>query len=197
MQNDLEFIDAFKEFLNIGVGRATSVLGEMLQLPISLTVPAIEMYNKLELVNSGQEFINEELSTVQMEFSGKFSGKAGLVLPTQSARNLVTILMGGDDEENMNEFLGVTINEVGNIILNGLLGSISNMLKEHLDYSVPVYNEDTVKNLLNKSNIDNDSTVVLGKAKFSVNELDIQGDVLLLLNSSQYKEFNRLINSAE
>ena len=137
MNLTLSHIDALQELVNIGVGRAAGVLNDMLASPIQLNIPEVRLLTpeelKLELKN---QFGDSLLATVQLSFSGSFSGTAELVFPTESAATLVSVLTGeapGTPDLDVVK-IGALL-EIGNIVLNGIMGSLSNALIEHLDYS--------------------------------------------------------------
>ena len=86
--------DALCEMVNIGVGRAASILNQMLEHPIHLQVPDVEILPVEELVQAFSTLTDVRLASVQMGFKGTFSGLALLLFPTNSASNLVTLLTG-------------------------------------------------------------------------------------------------------
>ncbi|HEY9748245.1 MAG TPA: chemotaxis protein CheC [Allocoleopsis sp.] len=176
-------LDALQELVNIGVGRAASILNEMvgshihLQIPCTKLIPSVEVQQELE-----QQFGLVPISAVRLGFSGSFTGVAQLVFPTDSASKLVAVLTR--DEFDLYDLDAVrigTLSEVGNIVINGVMGSISNVLQRHLHYSLPIYLEDTVKNLLTAHNFEIASTTVLvSKARFTIEQLLIAGDIILI-----------------
>ena len=90
MQLTDDQIDAFKELVNIGVGRAASMLNEMVESRIFLEIPCIQV---LDAANLQQEltkkFNSDCFATVRQSFTGSFSGIAELLFPTESASKLV------------------------------------------------------------------------------------------------------------
>jgi chemotaxis protein CheC len=66
-------------------------------------------------------------------------------------------------------------------VINGVMGSISNVLQRHLSYSLPIYLEDTVNNLLTAHAFEVASAAVLvSQARFTVEQLLIAGDIILI-----------------
>ncbi len=58
-------------------------------------------------------------------------------------------MLAGDGEQlDMDALRAGTFCEVGNIVLNGVMGSISNMLNFDFDYSVPEYLETNSENFM-------------------------------------------------
>ncbi|GAB1544849.1 chemotaxis protein CheC [Scytonema sp. NUACC21] len=175
-------IDAIQELVNIGVGRAASVFNEMLDAYIRLQVPYINVGLPLELQSELEAtFGKERVAAVRQDFSGSFSGIAELVFPTTSASTLVAMLTG--EEPGTPDLDAVTIgtlSEVGNILINSVIGSISNLLRQRLDYSLPTYIEDTVEHLIISSNINSNKTILVAQTQFTIEQLQIRGDIILI-----------------
>ena len=181
-------IDTLQELVNVGVGRAAGMLNQMVNSHIELQVPFTKIISLLAVKEELERQLNgDRLSAVQLEFIGSFSGIAQLVFPTDSAAALVSTLTG----ERIGTFdldsvkIG-TLSEVGNIVINGVMGSISNVLKEHLDYSLPVYVEDTVEHLLTADGVESNVTVLLARARFNIEHLQITGDIILIFKVGSF-----------
>lgn len=179
-------LDALTELINIGVGRAAGILNQMIQFPVQLEVPEIRILSVDEFDDGFKASLGERNATVQLGFSGRFSGNAALVFPTDSANKLVSILTGGETSEDMDSVTVGTLNEVGNIVINGIMGSISNILKERLDYSLPEYRLDSIANLIEAGTETGNSMVLMGKTHFSVEQSRIEGEILLLFELGSF-----------
>jgi chemotaxis protein CheC len=182
-------IDALKELINIGVGSAAGMLNEMIQFPIQLEIPDIELLSAVELRSELEKrFSIDPLATVQLEFSGSFSGNAQLLFPTESAVNLVSVLTGEKKGSPDLDALKIsTLSEVGNMVINGVMGSISNILQRPLDYAVPYYLEQQIEELLLREESLDCATVLLAPTHFSIEQLEIQGDILLFFDVNSFK----------
>ncbi|MGJ5672521.1 MAG: hypothetical protein ACR9NN_02690 [Nostochopsis sp.] len=114
-----------------------------------------------------------------------------MIFPTESASTLVTILTGEEPGSPDLDAVKIgTLSEIGNIVINGVMGSISNMLKQHMNYTLPVYLEDTIDNLLLSTNVSN-SKIILAQARFTIEQLEIIGDIILVF---EVGTFDVLIN---
>lgn len=175
-------VDALQKIFNIGVGRAAAMLNQMIQFPIRLQIPSLNILSPLEVkLELENRLGNNIISAVRIGFGGPFYGSAQLVFPVESASLLVAILTGEELGEPELDSLKVgTLTEVGNILINGVMGSISNILHERLNYTLPTYTEDTVENLWRFNELDGHSSIILARARFSVEELYIEGDVIVL-----------------
>ncbi|MFB2896372.1 chemotaxis protein CheC [Aerosakkonemataceae cyanobacterium BLCC-F50] len=182
MNPTLSHIDALQELVNIGVGRAAGVLNDMLDSPIRLHIPEVRLLSPEELkLELKSQFDNSLLATVQLSFSGSFSGTAELVFPSESAAHLVSVLTGeapGTPDLDVVK-IGALL-EVGNIVLNGIMGSLSNALIEHLDYSLPAYSESKVNNFPIFADIDENTKILLAHTCFIIEQLQISGDIILM-----------------
>jgi chemotaxis protein CheC len=184
-------LDALQEFINIGVGRAAGMLNEMVDSPILLNVPVLQVFDSEALKREvTSRFSNHCLSGVKLDFSGIFSGTAELVFPTESASALVSLLTGEErDSPDLDEVKIGTLTEVGNIVINGVMGSISNLLKQRIDYMLPTYFEDTIEGLLSSRYACETNTVfLLAKTKFEIRQLEIMGEIILIFEMSSFGE---------
>jgi chemotaxis protein CheC len=191
-------IDALKELINIGVGSAAGMLNEMIQFPIQLQIPDIDIVSANELCSElKKRFGIEPLSTVQLGFNGSFSGSAQLLFSTESAVNLVSVLTGEEKGSPDLDSLKIsTLSEVGNMIINGVMGSIGNVLDQPLDYDVPYYAEEEIEDLLLKEKSLDTGSVLLAPAHFSIEELQIQGDILLFFDVGSFQMLLKAIAAA-
>lgn len=185
--------DALKEIVNIGVGRAAAALNEMLDSHIELKVPSICFFNPRETDKVPDHLRVDHLSCVQMGFEGTFNGTAALVFPPDSAVKLVTALTGQEaGTPGMNAVMSETLNEVGNILLNGVMGTIANILSKPFDYSFPNYLEGSLEELLESPKINTESLILMVQTNFQVQQMQIEGNIFLLF---ELKAFESLIQT--
>ncbi len=178
-------LDALQEILNIGVGRSAALLSEMLGVHITLRVPVIKVLPQSEVQQALAQYLGvEQVAAVRLGFSGSFKGVAHLVFPPLSAARLVAAVMAEDLEptENLDVIKSGALTEVGNVVLNGVMGQISNLLHQQLRYAIPAYTEIAVAYLLEPEEIDNDSTILLAQANFVIDRLPITGDIIIIFS---------------
>jgi chemotaxis protein CheC len=181
---DEQTIDAIREIVNIGVGRAAGQLQEMTGSHIRLQIPSITIvpFNEIEAFEN--TFISgDRLSAVLLDFKGSFSGISAVVFPPESAAVLVMLLTGEQEQSPELDAMRIeALKEVGNIIINAVMGSIANVLSEHLVYSIPTYYEGPMVNLAGlKRKSGSDECVLLARTNFLVEKLNVKGDILLIL----------------
>ena len=198
MQLTEEQLDILQELVNIGVGRAAGVLNEMIGSPICLRIPYIQLLSPDELLSDLEiRFDGDLLSTVSLNFSGSFAGTAELVFPTESASTLVAILTGeSPDTPDLDAVKIGTLLEIGNIVLNGIMGSLSNMLKNHLEYSLPSYKEGRLGYLLSSKQLENNASVMLAHTRFAIEKLQIAGNIILIFKVGSFDAMLRAIDRA-
>ncbi|WP_094545769.1 chemotaxis protein CheC [Petroclostridium xylanilyticum] len=92
--NDLKY-DILKEIFNIGVGKAASMLSEIIDKKILLDVPKIEfLYLKdqnLKLNVHLPNVLKGTLMISSIKFGEKLTGKANLIFPAMKMRKLINL----------------------------------------------------------------------------------------------------------
>ena len=189
---------ALTELINIGVGRAAGVLNDMLSARVSLAVPNIEIIRSSQLGENLPQLVGQKLSTVSMNFSGSFSGFSSLIFPPDSAGQLVSRLVGEDAAEgSMDSVTTSTLTEVGNILINGIMGSMGNVLGERLNYTVPSYNLIEVENIMETGGVEKGSVMLLAETKFDIRDFSIQGHVILVFEIESFSGLLKLIDGIQ
>jgi len=180
MEPTADDVDAIRELINIGVGRAAGMLNDITGCAISLKVPSIQIVDFAYL--SGGKEKDPALSTVSLNFRGPMSGLAALVFPTESAAKLVMLMTREtEDAGEMDAIRIETLKEVGNIIINAVMGSIANVLEQHLSYSLPTYQELGISALAGSIHARVDDRLVIANAHFRIEETPVEGNLLLIL----------------
>ncbi|MGL5077690.1 MAG: chemotaxis protein CheC [Waterburya sp.] len=192
-----EQLDALQEIVNIGIGRAAAMLNEMVDARIALEVPTIKLLSADQLRKVMLDRFNSQtISAVRLGFSGSLSGTAELMFPTDSASVLVAVLTGEDLESPDLDAVKIgTLSEIGKIVINGVIGSISNILEQRMEYKIPSYCEDTIENLLlSERNMTDDVVFILAQARFTIEKLEIFGDIILIF---EMKTFDNLLKAID
>ena len=190
-----EQLEILTELINVGIGETAKMLNEMIEFRIRLQVPLLEILSGIEL----QEVLSQRLgldplSSVQLDFSGSFAGTAQLVFPTESAASLVSVLTGEEVESPDLDTLKIgTLTEVGNIVINGVMGSMSNMLDQPMNYAVPTYAEEDIEQLVPMRETNN--SVLLAQARFDVEELQLKGDIILFFKVGSFQDLLTVIEN--
>lgn len=188
-------LDILTKLINVGIGQAAKMLNEMIEFRIRLQVPLLQVLSGVELQDVLRERLGfDPLSSVQLDFSGSFAGTAQLVFPTESAASLVSVLTGEEVESPDLDSLKIgTLTEVGNIVINGVMGSMSNMLDQPMHYAVPTYTEEDIEHLVPMREPSN--SVLLARARFDVEELQLKGDIILFFKVGSFQDLLTVIEN--
>ncbi len=177
-------LDALKEIVNTGVGRAAASLNVMLDAHIELEVPSLTVFPGEALEWDG--IWGAELACVQLGFHGQFTGSAILVFPPESAVKLVSLLTGEEPETpSLNAVMAGTLNEVGNIVINSVIGTIGNMLMRPFEFSLPNYMEGRLPDLLHPKN-PSTLAILLVRTHFQVHDRHVEGSIFLLFELGSF-----------
>ncbi|MEG3930540.1 MULTISPECIES: chemotaxis protein CheC [unclassified Microcoleus] len=189
-------LDALQELVNIGIGQAAGVLNDMIDSPIRLQIPYLQILTPIDVEQELEQHLNgEQIAAVQLKFTGSFGGIAQLVFPTNSAALLVTMLTGEEaGTQDLDSVKIGTLSEVGNIVINGVMGAISNVLQQRLNYSIPTYSEGTIASLLISGGLATDTVVLLAQTSFMIERLHIEGDIILIFNVNSFDTLLTAIN---
>jgi chemotaxis protein CheC len=175
-------MDTLRELVNAGMERAATSLNQMLETPIELEIPSVALFKQEDLADSPRLFGDTTMSCVQIGFAGPVTGTAYLIFSPPSAARLVATLVGEHRPlAVMNALMTETLKEVGNIIINSIIGTIGNILKLSIDLSIPHYLEGKLEDLLKPDTHPSSLTVLLlVRALFRAQEHKIDGSVFLI-----------------
>lgn len=179
--------DAFREILNIGVGKAASSLSEMLDCPIKLEVPVVSVYTADAIVHGIRELSAERLASVRLDFRGQVNGTAALIFPPVSAVKLVSGLTGEvPGSPDMDSVMAGTLNEVGNVVLNCVMGTVGNLLYTHFDYYLPNYLEGSLSELMGSRAPHEQGVLIVVQTVFTVESMQAEGSVFLIFDLESF-----------
>ena len=188
-------LDALSELMNIGVGRSAGMLNEMIGSSIELIVPSIKVLKMSDLAAELGHSPEGTFSFVRLPFQGQLHGTAALVFPPDSAAQLVAVLTGEEPgTPDLDSVRAGTLSEVGNIVINGVMGSFGNILRIPLTYELPSYFEGLPEHLLQQQLSEPDPSMLLAHTRFAVRDLEIQGTILLVF---EVRSFDALLAAVE
>ena len=183
MRAEPYILDAIQELINIGVGNSAAMLAQLTHTPIKLFVPDVRILKLSELTREPDLMTKQPMATVYLEFSGEFSGRTALMIPQENATDLVNLILQDSYEaEGLDAVMVDTLKEVANIIVNGVMGSISNLLSEHLTYSIPTYHLTAVLTIIEQSGWDDEKEIILANTMFQVHDSNIIGKIIMILD---------------
>jgi chemotaxis protein CheC len=187
--------DALTELVNIGVSRAAASLRKMVHKEVLLSVPSVEIVTRKSAASLIGQRESESLIAIQQEFEGPFSGRALLIFPQSNGLSLVRAIVGDEMEEA--ELLALedeALAETGNVILNGCLGSMANMLQHSLKMSLPDVLRGNSTLLFEASSGNGEGSFVLFLyINFSVRERDIRGYIAMIMDLPALEKLKQFI----
>lgn len=187
--------DALTELVNIGVSRAAVSLRKMVSKQVTLSVPSVEIVTRKTAASLIGQRESEALIAVQQHFEGPFSGRALLIFPESNGLSLVRAIVGDEMAEiEVAEMEDEALAETGNVILNGCLGSMANMLQHTLKMSLPAVRRGD-SNLLFEAfgGTGEGSSVLFLYINFSVREHDIRGYIAMIMDLPSLEKLKELI----
>ena len=79
-----------------------------------------------------------------------------------------------------------TLTEVGNVLVNSVLGTLANLLDKPLRYSSPVYEEGSALSLVTTQVHGGEPLLLLVRTGFRIRGMEIEGSLLLLFELSSF-----------
>lgn len=183
--------DLLSEILNTNLGVAASLLSEMVNQKVILSLPSLDLKNGKEidlrpLSKHNSEFRTSVLSS--MRFGNNFSGNAYIVFPADKAKYLVDACIGEKVEKN-ELFTKLTtqdldvIKEISNIIFNAVIGGFGNLLDVRLQYSLPQI-EMTVVDSMDSGLLPEDMHFLSMFNSFYLSKSQVRGMIFIALSIS-------------
>lgn len=187
------FLDAMTEFVNLGAGKAGEVLNEMINSHIKLSAPVLRFINKGDLSGALEDISPTKVSTVEMHYHGSIDGMVRLMFNVNDAGKLVDSVIGQDSiqEEGLDSIQAGVLSEIGNIVINAMIGSISNSLGFALTYTIPTYKEVTVEDLYTE--LEKYHLVLLIETFFDIEKIQVHGKLGIFLTMASYNSLKQAI----
>lgn len=187
--------DALTEVVNIGVSRAASSLRKMIGQQVLLSVPAVEIVTRAKAGALLGERESDDLVTVEQAFSGVFSGRALLIFPEANSLELVRAVTGDQlSATEVEEIEQEALAETGNIILNGCLATMANMLKRPLTMSIPTVGRARGSALFEAQETDpEDGSVLFLYINFSVRDRNLRGYIAMVMDMPSLAALKELL----
>lgn len=179
-----EFNDALAELVNVGVGRAAASLSAMVNARIELSVPKVVTIPHAEItrhLNLQHEIgLRDQVVVVQQSFTGRVGGAASILFPVESARKLVGLLTGGLlSVEELDLEREAALTEVGNVLINGVMGTIGNIIDVEIRYHLPEYLECRTEEL---PQVFQERDLLLAVVLIAISGQEIRGHLVLLFD---------------
>lgn len=190
--------DVLTELGNIGISRAARQLSILLNEPIRIAVPRVELCTASEagtcLDNKGGE-----LACVYQRMSGELSGRIALLLPSGGSHLLFHDLLGHAaplQGLDLRAFEHEAMTEIGNILISSCVSAMADMLELRIDISVPRFAEATARDLFNDTAPDReDAPALLIHTRLTAARRELEGSIVLLLSAAAADKVMRAIQA--
>lgn len=184
---DPRYTDAFREIFNIGIGRAASALSKIVYETVKLSVPRLDILRLRQLDEVLASSFHDELALVKQDFSGSAAGTAYLLMSKQASLKLVNALVHHSDsnDEAFGDAEKGLLTEVGNILINALVGSMANTLGIGFELGQPSCALAGAKSLQDDSNLSGSDYVMFVETLFLLPGRHIGGNLVILLGSTE------------
>jgi chemotaxis protein CheC len=190
--------DAITELFNISVGDAANSLSQMVEERVILSVPHLVLIEREQAPDYIEKHSSQRISAIQQAFKGSLSGTAVLFFPEEKSLELVRALLQEDVPlDSLTDLEQDSMVEVGNIILNAILASITEMLDMDVRCGLPDFLSGNCRHLLEKlftvensnNEASSDDPVIVLFVDFMTGENEIKGYVVLLLDGIALQTF--------
>lgn len=198
--------DMLTEMFNIGVGKAASLLSDIINRKILLDVSQIDIFScegqKEDLGAFLSKVSDGALMVSSIQFKEKIAGEANLIFPTDKMRTFINLCVSqeignGGNDTNFTDIDFDVIKEIGNIVLNSIMGELGNFLDIPFTYSMPM-----VK-VFDKANFEKGiddrewSCIIMLYVTFIIDGTEIKGAIIIDLTLDSLYELMRIIEKME
>lgn len=188
--------DALIEIFNIGMGQAASCMSHIAGEGIAISVPRLDILCGADQADAIKAAIHSpRICAVSQDFTGSLDIKAFLIFPEEKTQEIVRRMIG--ESVGTDELSGMeqeALSEIGNIILNSCISSLSEALQDDFHCSLPAYHMGSADEILFADNGHDDDLLIPFYMDFPMLSTRIEGYLVFLLN---LPSFNALIKQVD
>jgi len=197
--------DILKELFNISVGRAAGILSDIVGQKIYLSVPNVKILKASSESYAIDEYIsmkrNGTLMVSTLSFKENYTGKASLIFSAEKMKAFISLCLqeeeSDSDDMDFNDVDFDIIKEIGNIILNCIIGETGNLLNISFKYTLPevrLFNAMEFK--YDYRNTDNVYVLIL-YITFVIGDTEIEGAIIVDLSLHSINDLLTRIHKLE
>lgn len=187
-------LDALAETFNMSLGEAAAIFSQIVSEEIKLSVPAVELLSQQELTDRmatahSNRHGHERLCSITQHFTTResFSTDTMLVFSESGSLEIIRRMLGGASHaETITELEQDALAEIGNIIINGCMSTISNLFKKPALGTLPSVSTSAPNMLFSHRSSDH---VLLVKIGMHLASQNIDGYVLFLMDVDSVRHF--------
>ncbi len=133
-------LDVLKEVINIGGGHAATSLSQLIEKPVHMTVPVIEM---MEYADVYEQIMPEEavIKAVIIKMMGDAEGVFLFTVDQQVSETIVAMMLP-ENTPYSEDLANSALQELVNILVNSFLNAVMKLMDANLITSVPIVIED-------------------------------------------------------
>ncbi|WP_238526695.1 chemotaxis protein CheC [Carnobacterium sp. 17-4] len=133
-------LDVLKEVINIGGGHAATSLSQLIEKPVQMTVPVIEM---MEYADVYEKIMPEEtvIKAIIIKMMGDAEGVFLFTVDQQVSETIVAMMLP-ENTPYSEAMANSALQELVNILVNSFLNAVMKLMDANLITSVPIIIED-------------------------------------------------------
>ncbi len=204
--------DILIELFNISIGKSASILSEITNRKIILKVPNLKIIDLKNETLILENYLPEEVqgSTLisSLYFEDELRGRACLIFPADKTKQFVNLCLNQDNDNFYDldstcvdlDFTDIDfdiIKEIGNILLNAIIGEFANFLKTTLDYTlseVKIFRREEFENHIK---FEDYSHILVLYINFKIDDSEIVAAIIINLSLTSLSQLFHKIETIE
>lgn len=184
--------DLTRELMNISVGRAVHSISRITGSEVGLSVPEISFNFFDPALFSDMS----DCTAISQPFSGSLTGKTLIIFPKDVSEKLLALFLGGalPEGSHAQDIEKDALTEIGNIILNACIGSLTNQLNCQLEADFPVFYKGTPGEVLTWSQMQGRYSMIL-RTRFTIATVNIDSFLTIILDADSLEAFHQLLDT--
>ena len=189
--------DALAEIFNIGVGQAANSLSQIIGETITPSIPTITiLYSNDQAGAINTTTHRPRICAVSQDFTGSIDAKAFLIFPEGKTQEIARRMIGESvSVDELKEMEQEALSEIGNIILNSCMSSLSEMLQTGFHCSIPACHLGFADEIL-LAHSTHDDLLILCHIDFSIPMTKSDGYLAFLLSPPSFKALVKQVDKS-
>lgn len=184
--------DVLSELFNIGIGKATASLSQLVNQKVRMSVPQIRVLTSKEV---DAEFGVAEVRMVQQKIFGGIKGGCILIFPDKGEIDVVRAMVGDNvPAEMLIELQDEALSELGNIIINACVGAIARTIGEGIRVDVPQLSVCPPRFLLMPKEGAAEPAVLMLRVSMALDTHDMEGVLAFVLETTGFQNIRGIVS---